>query len=318
MRPGHFFSNRLRACNRPIPRPFRRVHENAIVPRVPTHKPRSVDWYDTPRWYDVIFDEGTRREADFLEEMLRRFGPQSSRARRTRVLEPACGSGRLVVEMARRGHECEGFDKSRAMLERAREKIAARKIRHARVRAGDMASFRATRRFDLAHCLVSTFKYLLDERSATQHLECVAHSLVPGGLYVLGFHLSDYEQTGRARERWVGKRGSVQVICNTEVGRPVRRTRLEPVRTRLTIRTRAGSKQTETRWSFRTYDARQVKRLFARVPELELVEVFDFTYDSSRPRALDDEQLDCVFVLRKLGTRHSSPRFARARSLATR
>jgi SAM-dependent methyltransferase len=284
--------------------PARRAGVPACVkdryrPRVPARKPRSVDWYDTPRWYDVIFDADTRREADFLEEMLRRFGPRSRGKRRLHVLEPACGSGRLVVELARRGHACEGFDKNRAMLDRAREKLEARGIRHARVRAGDMASFRSARRFELAHCLVSTFKYLLDEESATSHLESIASALVPGGIYVLGFHLSDYEQQGRARERWVGKRGPVTVICNTEVGRPSRSTRLEPVRTRLTIKTRSGSTRTETRWQFRTYDARQVKRLFARVSALELVAVYDFTYDTARPRELDDEQLDCVFVLRK-------------------
>jgi len=36
-----------------------------------------------------------------------------------------------------------------------------------------------------------------------------------------------------------------------------------------------------------------------RVPAFELAASFDFTYDVSQPRALPDDQLDIVFVLRK-------------------
>ena len=59
-----------------------------------------LDWYDTPRYYDLVFDADTRREADFLETMHARHARRSKPGRR--VLEPACGSGRLLVEMARR------------------------------------------------------------------------------------------------------------------------------------------------------------------------------------------------------------------------
>ena len=55
-----------------------------------------VDWYDTPRWYDLVFEPGTRREGSFLVALARRHGRGEPR----RVLEPACGSGRLVVDLA--------------------------------------------------------------------------------------------------------------------------------------------------------------------------------------------------------------------------
>ena len=66
---------------------------------------RSVDWYDLPRYYDIVFEADTRAEADFLEAMAERWGRGAGR-----ILEPACGSGRLVEEMARRGHAVTGFD----------------------------------------------------------------------------------------------------------------------------------------------------------------------------------------------------------------
>ena len=267
------------------------------MPRVTTAKTLRIDWYDTPRWYDIVFDVGTAREADFLEEMAQKHGP-ARRARRLRVLEPASGSGRLVAELARRGHTVTGFDLSDAMLDFARERLAQRGL-SARLSKNDMADFAFRGPFDLAHCLVSTFKYLLDEQSARSHLECVASALVPGGIYVLGFHLSDYAQEGVVRERWVETRGGVTVTCNTQLAAPDRRTRLEAVRTRLAVAKDSGDLRTETHWKFRAYDARQVRRLFASVPALELVALHDFTYDASRTRDLTDDQLDCVFVLRR-------------------
>jgi hypothetical protein len=55
----------------------------------------------------------------------------------------------------------------------------------------------------------------------------------------------------------------------------------------------------ETSWDFRTYDARQVRRLLKTVPQLEHVATYDFSYRSDRPRRLDDRQLDVILILRR-------------------
>lgn len=254
----------------------------------------TIDWYDTPRYYDIVFDAGTKLEADFLEEMLRRHGRPAG----ARVLEPACGSGRLVCAMARRGFDVLGFDRNPAMLEYAARRLRTRGLSARLVRA-DLDSFRVPGRFDLAFCLVSTFKYLLDEDSARMHLESVARSLSPGGVYVLGFHLTEYASHALARERWVATRGRTRVVCNTQVWPADRRKRLEDVRTRLLVSGGARKLRYETRWRFRTYDAREVRALLARVPELEHVATYDFTYRPDRPRTLSDDQLDLVLVLKR-------------------
>jgi hypothetical protein len=50
---------------------------------------------------------------------------------------------------------------------------------------------------------------------------------------------------------------------------------------------------------FRTYTRTQFLRLLARVPDLELVEAFDFTYNVKSPIELTDSTEDAAFVLRK-------------------
>jgi SAM-dependent methyltransferase len=256
-----------------------------------------IDWYELPRFYDMIFDLYTRKEADFLEAAHERYAATRGR----RALEPACGSGRLVHEMARRGWRVEGSDLSESMLDYGRERLSRSGLR-ARMTRGDMAAIPdpgARRRFDLAYSLVSTFKYLASEAQARAHLRGVARALKPGGIFVLGFHLTDYTETGTSRERWVAERGGTRVVCNIHGWPPDRRSRRERVRSRLTVEEGGRSRRAETNWSFRTYDARQARSLLRSVPQLELAATHDFDYELKRPRELGGERLDTLMVLRR-------------------
>jgi SAM-dependent methyltransferase len=255
---------------------------------------QELDWYESPLYYDIVFEEDTELEGAFLEMALARYGG----ARGRRVLEPACGSGRLLAEMARRGYRVTGFDLSPEMLAFARERLASQGLR-ASLFEKRMESFALRGRYDLAHCLVSTFKYLLTEEDARGHLECVARALVPGGIYVLGVHLSDYEDPTRNRERWVAERDGTKVVCNIQGWPADRRTRTERVRSRLVVTEGGEERRMETNWTFRTYDARQLRALLRSVPDLEHVATYDFSYQLEGERLLDDAQLDCVLLLRK-------------------
>lgn len=256
------------------------------------------DWYDTPLYYDIVFDDGTRQEADFLEGAFVKHGDGKGR----RLLEPACGSGRLALEMASRGWEVAGFDGNAHMIDFAKERLA-RHGRKARLWEDWMQSFTLPKSvkggFDMAHCLVSTFKYLRTEKDAAECLRRVASALRPGGLFFLGLHLTDYDRAGPEHERWVAKRGKIEVVCNTHTWPADRRTRLEKLRTRLKITDSGRTHTQETRWEFRTYDAAQLKALLRKAPELEFVECHDFTYDLAAPRRLDDSYADVLLVLRK-------------------
>ena len=256
------------------------------------------DWYDTPRGYDLVFDEDTPQATDFLEEVDARHGNVKGVRGPRRVFEPACGSGRLVLEFARRGWRASGSDLSQPMLDYARERLDELGLT-ASLSLGDMADPRPRGRFQLAHCLVSTFKYLLEERQARGNLRGVAQALHPGGLYVLGLHLTDYERTARHRERWVVERDGTRVVCNIQGWPADRRRRLERMRSRLVVWEQGDERRTETVWDFRTYDVRQLSRLLASVPELEHVATYDFRYDVDEPCILGADQEDTILVLRR-------------------
>lgn len=260
---------------------------------------KTADWYDTPLYYDIVFDADTGQEARFLEAVMAEYST-GKKSDSWRVLEPACGSGRLVAEMARRGHEVCGFDLNENMLNYARERLKKRKL-SASLWCDRMEVFKVPlrRKFDLAHCLVSTFKYVLDEAGAVSHLQRVAASLRVGGLYVLGIHLTDYGSRRAEHERWVARRDGIDVVCNTHTWPPDWRTRTEAMRTRMLISRDGKSWMQETRWQFRTYSAAEARVLLRAVPEFRLVACHDFRCDMSEKRNLDDSYSDVVLVLRR-------------------
>jgi SAM-dependent methyltransferase len=255
------------------------------------------DWYDTPLYYDIIFDDGTVQEADFLEAAYQKYA-----GGKKRLLEPACGSGRLALEMARRGWAVSGFDGNAHMIAFAKERIQEAGLK-AQLWEDWMQSFTLPKSiktgYDLAHCLVSTFKYLRTQSDAVECLRRIAHALRPGGLFFLGLHLSQYDTGKGAHERWVAKRGSIEVVCNTRTEPADKKLRLEALRTRLKVTDAGRSHTQETHWEFRTYNAAQLKALLRKVPELEFVECYDFTYDLTQPRKLDDSYADVLLVLRR-------------------
>lgn len=260
------------------------------------------DWYDTPLYYDIIFDADTEMEASFLEGLWRRHGFVVRG--RPRVLEAACGSGRVMAEMLHRGWRADGFDLNEAMLAHARARLGAVQVPRSRwhLWRDGLADFTppANRRYHLAHCLVSTFKYLQTEAEARASLWRLSEALVPGGLLVLGLHLTNYARTGCEHERWVESRSGLEVVCNTRTWPADRRRRLERVRARLRVTGRGETREQETNWLFRTYDAGQLRSLLYTAPELVMIVCHDFTYDLEATRKLDDSYADIVVILRKL------------------
>ena len=171
------------------------------------------DWYRHPKYYEAIFDADTVAELDFLEAANALWGTGGKL-----WLEPACGAGRLIDAAVRRGYTLIGYDLTPEMLAHAKARLPPRLRHKAHLSEARMESFAPKRwahKVDLAFSLVSTFRYLDSQEAARQHLVHTRRLLKPKGLYVLGFHLTDYDRTYPEHERWVGQVGDEKVVCNT-------------------------------------------------------------------------------------------------------
>jgi SAM-dependent methyltransferase len=253
-----------------------------------------ANWYDYPQYYDIAFQANTRLETDFIEAACRKYCPFNAR----RFLEPACGSGRLVIELAARGYQVIGFDLSQPALGYLRRRLARRQLR-AETFAAELSNFRLSRPVDTAYCIVNTFRHLLTEQAARAHLKSIARSLRPGGIYILGMDLLPAHTGEREVERWTRKRAKTKVTITQRVLRRDLRRRLEDRRVSLVAC--CGSKKFRLRHEFqlRTYTETQFRRLLATVPALELCDVYNFWYDMNQPLALNDKISYGVLVLRR-------------------
>jgi SAM-dependent methyltransferase len=253
-----------------------------------------ANWFDYPQYYDIAFQAYTRQEADFIEAACRKYCPFAAR----RFLEPACGSGRLITELAARGYQMTGFDLSQPALSYLRRRLA-RRLLHAETFEAEMSNFRLARPVDAAYCTVNTFRHLLTEQAARGHLECVAGSLCPGGIYLLGLHLLPLDAEPEDDARWTEWRGETKVTVTLRMLRIDLRRRIENLRVCLLVR--RGSKELRLRHEFqlRTYTARQFRRLLGSVSSLELCNIYYSRYDIRRQPDLNDEIAYGVVVLRR-------------------
>jgi len=251
-----------------------------------------ANWFDYPQYYDIAFQGHTRQEADFIEAACRKYCPFDVR----RFLEPACGSGRLVSELAARGYQVTGFDLSQPALSYLRRRLARLRL-HAETFQADLSDFCLERPVDAAYCTVSTFRHLLTEQAARRHLECIAGSLRPGGIYVLALHVLPVNADEEDIQHWTEWRGGTKVTVTLRALRTDLRRRIENFR--VCLLGRRGSKELRLRHDYRlrTYTARQFRRLLGSVPSLELCNTHDFRYDIEQPFALNDEMGYCLFVL---------------------
>ena len=129
--------------------------------------------------YDAIYAD--RDDAGFWQAMAADAGGGH-------VLELGCGTGRVLVPLARAGFEITGLDLCAPMLERCGAKLEAElpEVRErARLVTADMTSFDLGRRFAAVICPFAGFQQL---RTVEQQLACLGRCrshLLPQGRLVL-------------------------------------------------------------------------------------------------------------------------------------
>lgn len=251
-------------------------------------------WYDYPQYFDLSFADETRAEADFFEPAFARYAERPVK----RLLEPGCGGGRLVVEMARRGYRMSAFDNNPHSIAYVSKRLARGK-HQADIYSADLANFHTPRPVDAAFCTFNTFRHLTSEAAALSHLQSMARAVRPGGIYILGFHLLPLDAAEECIERWRASRGRTNVVFTLRVTDTNRRQRIERLRVTMLVRTPRKELRLATEFPLRMYTASQFRQLLRKCPAWELCDVFDFWYQIDEPLVLDDELSDCVFILRR-------------------
>ncbi len=129
----------------------------------------------TARYYDEAYAQIRNPSGD------RQFYLELARELRGPVLELGCGTGRVLLPIAREGFPCTGLDPSPSMLDALRRKgpPATLRLVRARMQEFDLGEDR----FSLVFTAFRALQHLVTVEDQLRCLHCVRRHLAPGGVF---------------------------------------------------------------------------------------------------------------------------------------
>ena len=121
----------------------------------------------------------------------------------------------------------------------------------------------------------------------------------PGGIYVLGMHLSPLDGETTDSESWSATRGHLTVNSSMWLVDRDEKNRMEEYGMSFDIYTPTRQFKIRDELKFRMYSAAQFSSLVDKTPDLEIEEIYDFRYDTECPVKLGPDVEDVVFILKK-------------------
>jgi SAM-dependent methyltransferase len=250
--------------------------------------------YDHPKYYDLVFGSDCAAEVKFVIGCGVRFMRRAPQ----RLFEPACGTGRLLFALAKRGYEVSGLD----LNPKAVAFCNARFRRHGRESpafVADMSDFLLRRRQDIAFNTINSFRHLSSEAAARAHLRCMGKAIRVGGLYLLGVHLTPTEALPSETESWSARRGNLSILTHMWTKQRDPQRRVERFGIRFDVRNPTRSFRIVDELVLRSYTHQQMARLIRSSQCWEVLETYSFGYDLRDPIQVDGSTEDVVYVLRR-------------------
>jgi ubiquinone/menaquinone biosynthesis C-methylase UbiE len=161
------------------------------------------------RFYDLDY-AGMEADLPMLGQFAARCGSP--------ILELACGTGRVLLPLARQGYQVTGVDVSAAMLDRTRHKVSSEGLEERVCLAQqDMRDLELDSPFSFVFVVSSSFQHLLTIDDQLAVLARVRRHLSPGGLFLVDLFNPDLS-------RLLDFQGRVtldKIMTDPETGRPI-------------------------------------------------------------------------------------------------
>ncbi len=145
---------------------------------------RKKEWFDDDSFWEDLYpfmfpDSRFEAAPEQVEKLLALTRPPGKIA-----LDLCCGPGRCSVALAGNGFKVTGVDRTAFLLNKARARARAAKVKIEWVRS-DMRDFRRPNAFDLAISMFTSFGYFDDKREDLLVLGNILESLKPGGVFLV-------------------------------------------------------------------------------------------------------------------------------------
>ncbi len=153
--------------------------------------------YDAPYQERAANGEDIHGEANLVEALLQTHFPERA-ASSLSVLDGGCGTGRMGIELTRRGYDVVGADLDEVMLSQAQ-----RKAPEMTWLLADLSTVSIDKRFDAIVLAGNVMIYVTPGTERAVLANMVGH-LKPGGLLLAAFELNPYPWTELTIDRYDG------------------------------------------------------------------------------------------------------------------
>lgn len=174
-------------------------------------------------FYDNDKPLATEQEVDFYEQFF---------TKDQLILEPMCGSGRLLIPMLEAGYKVHGLDNSPDMLENCKERLKQRKLQ-TEIYEQSVTEMNLPQKYDGVIIPFGSFQLLYPRTVAYEALIKLSHQLKPKGKIVFdmfipweAMYLGGEEDTGEKRTilpngniivlKWLAKANKLEQFSNSQ------------------------------------------------------------------------------------------------------
>ncbi len=250
--------------------------------------------YDHPKYYDLVFGADCAAETRFIMDCAHTFLDRKAQ----RMFEPACGTGRLLAQLGKRGFDVGGLDLNPKAIDFCNARFKRNGFAESAFVA-DMSNFSVPKPYDVGFNTINSFRHLSTEKAARDHLICMGNAIRPGGLYLLGVHLTPTEVEPSEGESWSARRGKLAVDTHMWTVDRDSKKRVERFGIRFDVQSPSRNFRIEDVLVLRSYTAKQMDRLIRSSEVWETLETFDFGYEIEAPIEVDGTCEDVVYVLER-------------------
>ncbi len=121
----------------------------------PSLEIREESIYDHPKYYDLVFGADCAAEIRFILGCGDLFLDRAP----TRFFEPACGTGRLIHALAKRGYEVAGLDLNDKAIDFCNARLTRQGFKPSTFVA-DMSDFKTKKTYDIGFNTINSFRHL--------------------------------------------------------------------------------------------------------------------------------------------------------------
>jgi len=131
------------------------------------------------------------------------------------VLDAGCGTGSILLPLAKRGYQVYGIDNSSEMLAVCQEKLFENNLSAALMEM-DIRQVMLPEKIDAAICLCDTLNYLTEASDLERCLKSIFYVLKPGGSFIFDMRTPHYYEHILADNQWVEKEEDVVLIWEND------------------------------------------------------------------------------------------------------